>query len=135
MVAVIQAVGRESEAERTVVEAHRRATSASPAEMATYLASLLGQHLTAMIAGLDNPKTVGRWMRGQAPHPAHARRLRDAYQIAQLLELGESRQTAQSWFIGMNPILADRAPALVLADDEQSAPKVMQAARAYLAHG
>jgi hypothetical protein len=122
-------------AARLTDEAHRRAVNATAAELATHLQALFGQHLTALLAGIDNPKTVGRWARGQTPHPGNLARLRNAYHIATLLELGESQQTAQSWFMGMNPHLGDRAPALVLADQPEEAATVLQAARTFLAHG
>ncbi len=96
---------------------------------------LFGQNLTALLAGIASPKTVARWTRGQVPHPAHLARLRAAFQIATLIELGASRQTAQAWFVGMNPILDHRSPAVVLADEPEAAPRVMEAARAFLAHG
>jgi hypothetical protein len=123
------------DADRLVNDAHARAVSASAAEMAAYLQDLFGQNLTALITGIDHPKTVGRWARGQKPHPANLTRIRNAFHIATLLELATSRQTVQSWFMGMNPHLDDRAPALVLADEPDAAPRVMQAAHAFLAHG
>lgn len=116
-------------------DAHLRAVSTPAAEMAGHLQALFGQSLTALVSGIENPKTVGRWARGQAPHPASLARLRNAFQIATLLESATSPQTVRSWFMGMNPYLDDRAPALVLADEPDAAPRVMQAARAFLAHG
>lgn len=118
-----------------IVEAHYRAVNANSTEMAVHLQAIFGQPLTALLAGIDNPKTVGRWARGQSPHPGNLARLRNAYHIATLLELGDSPQMVQSWFMGMNPLLDDRAPALVLADQPDEAPRVMQAARTFLAHG
>jgi hypothetical protein len=123
------------DAEQVIAEAHRRTVAATPASMASYLQELFGQGLTALILGLDNPKTVGRWARGTAPHPGNLARVRNVFHIAILLELATSRQTVQSWFMGMNPLLDDRAPALVLTDEPDNAPRVMQAARAFLAHG
>ena len=120
---------------RVVHEAHLRAVSTPAPDMARYLQALFGQPMTALVAGIENPKTVGRWARGQTPHPANLARIRNAFQIATLLESATSRQTVQSWFMGMNPHLDDRAPALVLADEPDAAPRVMQAARAFLAHG
>ncbi len=122
-------------AAQVIAEAHQRAVSALPAEMAAHLQDLFGQNLTALVSGIENPKTVGRWVRGQTPHPANLGRLRDAFQIVTLLELTTSRQTVQAWFMGMNPDLGDRAPALVLADEPGAATRVMGAARAFLAHG
>lgn len=118
-----------------IATVHQRAETASTSEQAAYLQELFGQQLTALMTGMDNPKTVGRWVCGQVPHAANGTRMRDVYQIALLLDLAQSRQTAQSWFMGMNPHLDDRSPALVLADDEQGASRVMQAARAFLAYG
>ncbi|HEU0114092.1 MAG TPA: hypothetical protein VFQ80_05425, partial [Thermomicrobiales bacterium] len=118
-----------------IAKAHQRAVMATSAEMAGWMQALFGQNLTALVCGLDNPKTVGKWAQGQAPHPATLARLRNAFQIAALLEMAESRQTAQAWFVGLNPLLGDRAPARVLADEPESAPDVMRAARAFLAHG
>ena len=123
------------DADRLIHDAHARAVSATAAEMAVYLQDLFGQNLTALMAGIDHPKTVGRWARGQRPHPANLARIRNAFHIATLLEPATSRQTVQSWFMGMNPHLDDRAPALVLADEPDAAPRVMQAAHAFLAHG
>src|SRR5687767_1634657 len=106
-----------AEATDLLEEAHQRAMRSSPAEMAAHLQDLFGQKLTALMTGVDHPKTVGKWVAGQVPHPANLRRLRDAFQIAILIELADSRQTAQAWFQGMNPRLEDQPPALILADD------------------
>lgn len=118
-----------------IAKAHQQAVTATPAEIASRMQDLFGQNLTALVCGIDNPKTVGKWAQGQIPHPNNLARLRNAFQIAALLELAESRQTAQAWFMGMNPLLGDRAPALVLADEPEAASDVMRAARAFLAHG
>jgi hypothetical protein len=59
-------------------------------------------------------------------------RLRDALEIAdQLLEL-EARSAVQAWSVGKNPMLGDRAPALVIAEDPDA---VRRAARHFLANG
>jgi hypothetical protein len=100
------------------------------------LQDVLGQRLVAVIAGVSDAKAVGKWARGERiPHPEAERRLRDAFQVTQLLLRQESADTIRAWFVGMNPDLGDRAPALVLADEPQGAPGVLQAARAFLAYG
>ena len=114
---------------------HRTAMSSPAAMIASRMRELFGQNLTAMMAGVENSKTVGRWIRGQEPHPGNLVRLRTAYQIALLLESATSEQTVRAWFMGMNPSLEDRSPALVLADEPDEAPRVMRAARGFLAHG
>jgi hypothetical protein len=59
-------------------------------------------------------------------------RLRSAYEIAWLLRQVESPETVVGWFIGVNPELDDRPPALEIADRPAA---VMQAARAFLVNG
>ena len=113
--------------------AYERAMRAPICEIATYLQDLFGQKLTAVIAGVHDPKAVGKWARGERrPHPDAAQRLRAAFQVAEFLMQAESRQTVRAWFMGMNPQLDDRAPALVIGEEPM---QVMQAARAFLAGG
>jgi hypothetical protein len=115
---------------------HARTIRASTAEMAAFLQDLVGQKLTAVMTGIDDPKAVGKWARGERqPRGATAQRLRDAFQVATLLTLGESAQTAQAWLMGMNPHLGDRAPATIFAEEPDGGLRAMRAARAFLAHG
>ncbi|MGH2532605.1 MAG: XRE family transcriptional regulator [Thermomicrobiales bacterium] len=115
---------------------HARTIRASTSEMAAFLQDLVGQKLTAVMAGIDDPKAVGKWARGERqPRGDAARRLRDAFQVATLLTLGESAETAQVWLMGMNPHLDDQAPATVFAEYPDGGARAMRAARAFLAHG
>jgi hypothetical protein len=66
------------------------------------------------------------------PHPKAEERLRNAYQVAKLLECEESRETIRAWFVGMNPERDDHPPALMIAEEPV---RVLQAARSFLAHG
>ena len=119
-----------------LARAHERAVRASPAEMASFLQELVGQQVTALIAGVADPKAVGKWARGErAPRGDAARRLGEAFHVATLLALGESPQTARAWLMGMNPLLGDRAPAAVFAASDDGGTRAMRAARAFLAHG
>jgi hypothetical protein len=113
--------------------AYARAMRAGIREVATYLQDLFGQKLTAVMAGVQDPKAVGKWARGERePHPEMEKRLRAAFQVAEFLMQVESRQAVRAWFTGMNPQLDDHAPALVLGEEPT---QVMQAARAFLAGG
>lgn len=112
--------------------AHDAATRATTSEMAAYLQALLGQKLTVLMAGAKDPKAVGRWARGREPAHETVTRLRHAYHVARLLREVESAETTSAWFVGMNPQLDDRAPALVLAEAPE---RVLQAARAFLVGG
>ena len=120
--------------ELAAARAHQAVVSSSWAEMAKYLQELFGQRLAAAITGVDDARTVGRWIRGQEPQHAQRERLRDAYQVAILIETAESREVARAWFLGMNPDLNDEPPAQVIAEDPWNGGKlVMKAARSFIA--
>lgn len=102
-------------------------------EMAAYLQDALGSRLTALIVGVSDARMLDDWARGAARPDANAeRRLRDAFRITTLLLQEESPQAVRGWFLGMNPELDDRAPALVLADEPEL---VAEAAKNFLATG
>ncbi len=112
---------------------HTRATRASMSEVAACLQTVLGQRLTAVVAGVNDAKAVGQWARGaRVPHPEAERRLRDAYQVVGLLLEYDKPDTIRAWFGGMNPHLGDQAPALVVATDPDH---VVEAAQAFIANG
>jgi hypothetical protein len=112
---------------------HDRAVRAGPDELASRLQAVLGQKLTALLAGTPDPKAVGEWARGgRAPHPGKEARLRLAFQIVELLLQAESERTVRAWFLGMNPYLDDRSPASVIASGKE--PRAaLEAAYAFLA--
>ncbi len=112
---------------------HSRAVRRPISLVVAELQEALGQRLTAVIAGTTDGKAVWQWARGErAPHPRTEKRLRDAYQVVQLLLEQEGPETIRAWFIGMNPELDDEAPAIAIAEE----PKlVLSAARAFLANG
>ncbi|SRR5258708_1318952 len=112
---------------------HGLATRLELRALVRSLQDVLGQRLVAVIAGLSDVKAVGKWARGERiPHPEAERRLRDAFQITQLLLQHESAATVRAWFTGMNPDLDDQAPALMLAEHPRD---VLLAARNFLANG
>lgn len=59
-------------------------------------------------------------------------RLQSALSIASLLLEVEAQDTVRAWFVGKNPVLGDRAPAIVLAEDPE---RVRRAARDFVAYG
>ncbi|MBI4236575.1 MAG: XRE family transcriptional regulator [Chloroflexi bacterium] len=112
---------------------HGLATRMAVSALVRSLQEMLGQRLVAVIAGVSDVKAVGKWARGErTPHPEAERRLRDAFQVVQLLLRAESAETIRAWLLGMNPDLDDQSPALVLAERPN---EVLQAARAFVAHG
>jgi hypothetical protein len=115
------------------VAAHREAVQLSVSEIARRLQLVLGQRLVAVLAGVSDAKAVGRWGRGERePHPDNATRLRRAYQVTALLLSANAPETIRAWFSGLNPVLDDRSPALVMAENPE---EVLVAAREFLANG
>jgi hypothetical protein len=115
------------------IQAHQRAIRASVADVAAALQELFGQRTTAAIAGVHDPRAVGKWSRGErTPHPDAERRLRETLRIADFLLQEEPPEIVRAWFIGLNPNLDDRSPALVVNEDPS---QVMRAARSFLATG
>jgi hypothetical protein len=113
---------------------HHDAVRASTAEVAATLQELFGQRLVAFMTGVEDPKAVGRWARRErAPRDRTEQRLRDAFQIARLLTLADSADTARAWFIGMNPHFGDRAPFAILGEQPEESPRVLAAAKAFVA--
>lgn len=101
--------------------------------VARYLLDVLGQSLTAVIADVRDVKTIGKWASGaRAPHPRAEKRLRDAYQVVQVLIQVESPEAVRDWLLGMNPALEDRAPAVILGEDPEA---VLRAAHFFAANG
>ncbi len=113
--------------------AHAQAIRTPIAQVAAYLQEVLGQRLTAVIAGINDAKAVGQWARGKrAPGPEVQQRLRHAYQITAMLLEVEGVETVRAWFHGMNPDLGDEPPAFALA---KRPAEVLAAARDFRAHG
>ena len=113
--------------------AHQETVRTSTRDLAAALQGLFGQRIVAFMAGVEDPKAVGRWARGErTPRDETEQRLRAAYQITQLLTLADSAETARAWFIGMNPHFADRAPFAILGEDPTQAPRVLAAAKAFV---
>lgn len=117
--------------------ASQRTQQATASEVAGFLQDLLGQQITAVVAGVTQPRLVGRWARAQSvPSSDAERRLRAAFRAAWLVAQAESNASARTWLMGKSPYLSERSPALVIADDgEEGAGRALDAARAYLAHG
>ena len=118
-----------------VQQPHRRSTRVPLAEVAALLQDRLSTRLTAYIAGVKSGKTVYRWAGGETTDVRYEseRRLRTAYEIAQLLGEYESPETIRAWFIGLDPLLDDASPADAIHDGRLK--EAIAAARAFVAGG
>ncbi len=74
---------------------------------------------------------------GRKPHAAVQRRLRVALQAAAPIAEVDSAAVAQAWFQGLNPLLDDRSPLLLLSDGDldEVEPAVIGAARSFVGDG
>lgn len=103
-------------------------------ELVIALTLLLGKKLTAYVASVKSVRTVENWMTGTEPYKGPDTRLRTAYQVAKLISTRYQPQVIQSWFMGLNPDLDDRAAATLLREGEIEVigPAVLRAARAFI---
>ena len=117
-------------------QAHRQAVRVSIQDAAASLQELLSRRVTAYLVGVGDGKTVSRWASGDVSEirePDTERRLRRAYEIAQLLLQFDSPATVRAWFIGLNPQLGDVSPAEAIHDGKLQ--DAIIAARAFIAGG
>lgn len=101
--------------------AHVDAVRADISTVAARLQEVLGQRLTAYAVRTKDPRAIGKWARGeQEPHPDTAQRLRNVYEVTQVLASRESAETIRAWMLGAHPLLGDRAPLELLHEDDPS---------------
>src|ERR1700728_924780 len=120
---------------RPDLAAHREALSLAWPELVTRLTEIIGRKLTAYIAGVKDVRALDRWINGTEPYRDVEERLRFAYQVVRTLNEHDSPRVVQAWLTGVNPELGDRVPLRLLKEGnlEEIAPKVLGAARAFIA--
>jgi len=114
-------------------EAHRQTVEADIHSVAATLRGLLGNKLTAYLAGSDDDKQPARWANGTKPNEDAEKRLRAAYQVINMIQHDDSSYVARAWMIGMNPQLEHEAPADVLREGRLR--DVILAAQAFVSGG
>ena len=98
--------------------AHREAVRASISSIAERLQDMLGQRITAYAVGLKDPRAIGRYARSeQTPQEQVQQRLRNVFEITQVLLYKETPDTVRAWMLGSHPLLEDRAPVELLHHD------------------
>ncbi|MEK8144378.1 hypothetical protein NKH18_28765 [Streptomyces sp. M10(2022)] len=79
--------------------------------MAGFLQDTFSQRVAALIAGVDDPKQVGRWARQQnTPRIDSENRMLAACQVFAFIAHCENVHIARAWMMGMNPQLEDDSP-------------------------
>lgn len=105
--------------DETVQRVESEASTTEIAKVALYLQGQLGQKMTAYLAGINDPKMVGKWIRGRhQPRQDVAMRLRSAFEVTRLLVEGYNAETAKAWLLGSNSRLDGEAPAYLLRHAE-----------------
>lgn len=108
-------------------------------QLVTELRELLGSKLVAYLGNVKESRAVRQWADGTRAvnSETDVERLRIAYRAARLIAEHETPAIAQAWFQGLNPVLDDRAPALLLHEGDltEFGPKVLSAAREFVAVG
>lgn len=113
--------------------AHRLASTASVATIASSLQSVLGPSLTTVTLGMRDPKALTAWARGtRNPRPQQEVALRTLFQITNLLMTAESPDVIRAWFGGMNPDLNNQSPAITFREDPVA---VLRAAESFVEQG
>ncbi|MGB1582955.1 MAG: XRE family transcriptional regulator [Solirubrobacterales bacterium] len=88
-------------------------------DVAAQLVEGLGVKMIAAMTNKKNEQTVSAWVTGTTkPHANTEERLRDILQIFLLIRTVDSVHTTRAWFVGKNPNLDYRAPALAIADGQ-----------------
>ena len=100
---------------------------------------MLGARLCAVLGSVQETRVVEQWAAGsRKPLAMVQRRLRVALQAAAPIAEVDSAAVAQTWFLGMNPLLDDCSPLLLLlceGDLDEVEPAVIGAARAFVGDG
>ena len=115
-------------------EAHQKAVAFEVKDIARYLQETLGQKLVAYMAGVADPKRVGRWAKARKHHgPTPNAGSERPSRSSTCSSPRTARMSARAWFIGMNPQLGDDSPAEAIHDGRLK--EALAAARAFVSGG
>ncbi|WP_100509744.1 hypothetical protein [Mycobacteroides abscessus] len=119
--------------------AYREAIALSTPQLVSELAGLLGLNLVAYLGSATELSAVRQWANGTRilASECDVERLRLAFRATRLLILRDSKEVAQAWFQGLNPMLGDVSPARALREGDLTieGPRVLAAARQFAAVG
>lgn len=111
-------MSRADDVQSLLERAHKNSVTLPVADKARFVHDVLGARLAAAALGLKDTRTLQSWARGgpiKGTNQEH--RLQALYRVAAAVDEAFSPAVAAAFLRGSNPILDDRAPMLVLADD------------------
>lgn len=100
--------------------AHREAMQTDISLIAARLQEMIGQQLTAYALEIADPRTIGRYADGEAVPADAQQRLRNLFEITQVLLARETPDTVRAWLLGSHPLLEDQAPVGLLHRDNHA---------------
>lgn len=119
--------------------AYHEAITLTTAALVSELGNLLGLKLVAYLGNVKETRAVRQWADGSRAVSSveDVERMRLAFRAARLIMSRDSKEVAQAWFQGLNPLLGDVSPARLLREGELAitGPQVLAAARQFAAVG
>lgn len=115
--------------------AHKRSVTLPADQRARAVRAIVGARLAAAALGLKDTRTLQSWAEGgPIKGPDHDHRLQALYRVVSAVEEVYGPAVAAAFVRGSNPLLDDRAPLIVLADDNpvEAERRVMAAVEALL---
>jgi hypothetical protein len=128
-------VSRDEEVQAALQAAWKDSVRLEPANQAAYVYRILGGRLAAAALGLKDTRTLQSWGRGgPIKDSAQEYRLQLLYRVTAAIEKVHTPAVAAAFLRGSNPLLDDRAPMLLIADEPtpEAEAQVMAAAEALL---
>jgi hypothetical protein len=97
------------------------------------LVDALGAPMVAVIAGEASTRAVRAWRNGEYQPKNGQVELRFALRIVDIIATRNEKDVIKAWFGGLNDLLNDQNPALLIASGDHAAMRdVLNAARAFI---
>jgi hypothetical protein len=111
--------GIEPSVAEVLERAHKQSVRVPPAEQARFVQEALGSRLAAAALGLKDTRTLSSWARGGPIRGGDSEhRLQVLFRVVTAVTDAYTPAVAAAFLRGSNPTLGDRAPMIVLADQE-----------------
>lgn len=99
--------------------AHKQSVRVPPVDQARFVQDTLGSRLAAAALGLKDTRTLSSWARGGPIRVAEGEhRLQVLFRVVTAVTDAYTPAVAAAFLRGSNPTLGDRAPMIVLADQD-----------------